>query len=142
MQVFSWHKAFREGSEEVEDEQYTSFPSTSYTTDNVAKVNVVMDCNWCVRLISNEVELQKSITHEIVMTDLEMWKVYAKLVPKVLMTNKQKENCIDFSWDFGLGEKWALFILDWVITGYETRVSKYNLEMKKQISEWHTTEPP
>ena len=41
-QVFRWHKAFREGREDVEDEQRIERPSASHTSDNVAKVKVVL----------------------------------------------------------------------------------------------------
>ena len=36
-QVFRWHKAFREGREDVEDEQHIGRPTKSHTSDNVAK---------------------------------------------------------------------------------------------------------
>jgi len=64
-QVFRWHKAFREGTEEVEDEQRLGRPSTSHTLDNVAKVKAVLDSDRClsVRLISDQVGLPKSIVH-------------------------------------------------------------------------------
>jgi len=42
-QVFRWHKSFREGREDVEDEQRIGRPSTSYTSDNAAKVKAVLD---------------------------------------------------------------------------------------------------
>jgi AAA+ superfamily predicted ATPase len=42
-QVFKWHKAFREGREDVEDEQHLGHPSTSHTSDNVAKMKAVLD---------------------------------------------------------------------------------------------------
>ena len=42
-QVFRWHKAFREGREDVKDEQRIRRPSTSHTLDNVAKAKAVLD---------------------------------------------------------------------------------------------------
>ena len=42
-QVFRWHKVFREGREDVEDEERVGRPSTSHTSDNVAKVKAVLD---------------------------------------------------------------------------------------------------
>jgi hypothetical protein len=42
-QVFRWHKALREGREDVEDEQRVGHPLTSHTSDNVAKMKAVLD---------------------------------------------------------------------------------------------------
>jgi hypothetical protein len=42
-QVFRCHKAFREGREYVKDEKHTGSPSTSHTSDNVARVKAVGD---------------------------------------------------------------------------------------------------
>jgi len=44
-----------------------------------------------VRLIADQVGLPKFIVHDIFTTELQMRKVCAKLVPKVL-TDEQKEN--------------------------------------------------
>ena len=90
-QVFRWHKAFREGREDVEDEQHIGRPSMSHTLDNVAKVKVVLDSDrrLSVRLITDQVGLPKSIVHEIVTTEWQMRKVWANLVPKV-STNRRK----------------------------------------------------
>jgi len=41
-QVFRWHKAFREGREDVEDKQRIGRPSTPDTSDNVAMVKAVL----------------------------------------------------------------------------------------------------
>jgi hypothetical protein len=73
-------------------------PLTSHTSDNVAKVKAVLDSDrrLSVRLIADQVGLPKSIVHEIVTTELEMRKVCAKLVPKVL-TDEQKETRVSIS---------------------------------------------
>jgi hypothetical protein len=42
-QVFRWQKPFREGREDVEVGKRIQRPSTSHTSDNVAKVKVVLD---------------------------------------------------------------------------------------------------
>jgi len=96
--VFRWHKAFRQGRESVEDEQRIGHPSTSHTSDNVAKVIAALDSNrrLSVRLIAYQVGLPKYIVHEIVTAELQMRKVYAKLVPKVL-TDEHKENRVSIS---------------------------------------------
>ena len=56
-------------------------------------VKAVLDSDrrLSVRLIADQVGLPKFIVHEIIMTELQMREVCAKLVPKVL-TDEQKEN--------------------------------------------------
>jgi hypothetical protein len=64
----------------------------------VAKVKAVLDSDrrQSVRLITHQVGLPKSIVHEIVTTELQIRKICAKLVPKVL-TDEQKENRVSIS---------------------------------------------
>ena len=122
-QVYRWHKAFREGREDVEDEQCIGRPSTSHTSDNVAEVKAVLDSDRClsVRLLADLVELPKSIVREIVTTELQMRKVCAKLVPKVL-TDEQKENPVSISRELLDRVRGNPDFLEQVITGDETWV--------------------
>jgi len=119
-QVFWWHKAFREGRE---DEQRIGRPSTSHTSDNVANVQAVLDSDrrLSVRFIADQVGLPKSIVHEIVMTGLQMRKVCAKLVPKVLI-DEQKENRVSISRELLDRVRGNPDFLEQVITGDETWV--------------------
>ena len=127
----------------VEDEQCIGRPSISHTSDNVAKVKAVLDSDrsLSVRLIADQVGLPKSIVHEIITTELQMRKVCAKLVPKVL-TNEQKESRVSIS--RGLLDRVTgdTEFLEQVITGDETWVFEYDPERKRRSSEWHTTESP
>jgi len=47
-QVFTWHKAFKDGRESAEDKQRAGRPSASRTENNVARVKSVLD--WDRRL--------------------------------------------------------------------------------------------
>jgi hypothetical protein len=90
-QVLRWHKAFKDGRESVEDEQCAGHLSTSRTENNVARVNennvarvkavLDRDQHLSVRLIAEEVGLPKMDIHRIIMEDLHMRKICAKLVP-------------------------------------------------------------
>ena len=135
-QVFKWHKVFSEGREDVKDEQRIGRPSTSHTSDNVAKVKAVLDSDQrvSVRLIADQVGLPKSIVHEIVTTKLQMWKVCTKLVPKVL-TDEQKENRVSISRELLDHVRGDPDFLEQVITGDERWVSEYDPETKRQSSE-------
>ena len=99
------------------------------------------DRRLSVRLIADQVGLSKSIVHEIVTTELQLWKFCAKLVPKVL-TDEQKENRVLISCELLDHVRSNPDFLEQVITGDETWVFEYDPESKRQSSEWHTTESP
>ena len=142
-QVFRWHKAFSEGREDVNDEQCIGRPSTFHTSNNVAKLKAVLDSDrrLSVRSIADQVGLPKSIAHEIVTTELQIQKVCAKLVPKVL-SDKQKENRVSISRELLDRVRGDPDFLEQVITGDETWVFEYDPETKRHSSEWHTTKSP
>ncbi|KAJ8948152.1 hypothetical protein NQ318_009240 [Aromia moschata] len=83
--AFAWHKAFAEGREDVNDENRAGGPSTSSSDDNVKRVRDLLntDRRLSVRLISDTLDITKTIVHEIVSKSLGMRKVCTKLVPKI-----------------------------------------------------------
>ncbi|KAJ8957736.1 hypothetical protein NQ318_017634 [Aromia moschata] len=89
-QIFRWHKAKTqpsakaEGWEDVNDENRAGRPSISSSDDNVNRVRDLLntDRRLSVRLISETLDITKTIVHEIVSGSLGMRKVCAKLVPK------------------------------------------------------------
>ncbi|KAJ8942388.1 hypothetical protein NQ318_016636 [Aromia moschata] len=95
-QMLRWHKAFAEGREDVNDENRAGRPSTSSFDDNVKRMRDLLntDRRLSVRLISETLDIKKSIVHEIVSESLGMRKVCAKLVPKVL-TDDQKARRVE-----------------------------------------------
>ncbi|KAJ8958018.1 hypothetical protein NQ318_002022 [Aromia moschata] len=90
-QIFRWQKAFAENQEDVNDENRAGRPSTSSSDDNVKCVRDLLntDRRLSVRLISEKLDITKTIVHEIVSESLGMRKACAKLMPKVL-TDDQK----------------------------------------------------
>ncbi|KAJ8937392.1 hypothetical protein NQ318_015472 [Aromia moschata] len=75
-QIFRWHKAFAEGREDVNDENRAGRPSTSSFDDNVKRVRDLLntDRRLSVRLISETLDITKTIVHEIVSECLGMRK--------------------------------------------------------------------
>jgi len=60
--VFKWHKAFKEGQENVEDDPHSGRPISSTNDQNVEVVRAVMakDCLMSVRMIEEETGLDKT----------------------------------------------------------------------------------
>ncbi|XP_039610931.1 protein GVQW3-like [Polypterus senegalus] len=90
--VFEWHKRFSEGRENVEDNERPGRPSTSRTEENVEKIRQMVrkDRRLSVRMIAETINIDKDTAWKILREDLNMKKVYAKLVPRVL-TPERKE---------------------------------------------------
>ncbi|KAJ8954780.1 hypothetical protein NQ318_014890 [Aromia moschata] len=78
-QIFWWHKAFAEGREGVSDENRAGWLSTSSSDANVKRVRDLLnsDRRLSVRLISETLDITKTIVHEIVSEALGMRKVCA-----------------------------------------------------------------
>ncbi|XP_035217258.1 protein GVQW3-like [Stegodyphus dumicola] len=90
--VFLWHKRFKGGCGNVEDNECSGRPSSSRTDQNVERVRKLLnnDRRLSDRLIADELALSQSTVWRIVMENLMMRKVCAKLVPKVLSMEQKK----------------------------------------------------
>jgi len=91
--VFKWHKAFKEGRENVEDDPRSGRPISSTNYQNVEVVRAVMakDRRLSVKMIAEETGLDKNAVHTILTDNLHMRKIWAKLVPNNLSV-EQKAN--------------------------------------------------
>ncbi|GFW86899.1 uncharacterized protein TNCV_2810541 [Trichonephila clavipes] len=84
---------FREGWESMEDEPRAGHPSTSRTAENEQRVRHLLNTyrRLSVRMIAEQLGMDKMVVHKIIRENLGMRKICAKLVPKVL-TVVQKQN--------------------------------------------------
>lgn len=83
-QVFRWHKMFSEGRTNVEDEDRSGRPSTSRTDVNLARVRELVrsDRRLSVKMIAEELNINRETVRLIITEDLGMRKICAKMVPK------------------------------------------------------------
>jgi len=74
--VFKWHKAFKGGQKNVEDDPHSGRPSSSTNDQNVEVVQAVMakDRRLSVRMITEETGLNKNAVHRILTEHLHMQK--------------------------------------------------------------------
>lgn len=93
-QVFRWFKAFSEGIELIEDEPRSRRPSTSKNDENIIRFRdlVRSDRRLTVRMIREQLGLSHTIVHQILTIDLEMRKICAKMVPKIVTQPFQLTN--------------------------------------------------
>ena len=80
--IFEWHKRFREGREDVEDDPKSGRPTTSRTNENVERVRekVRSDRRLTVRMIADELSMNSE----------RVWRIIV-MVPR-LLNDGQKEN--------------------------------------------------
>jgi hypothetical protein len=59
--VYEWHKRFREGREDVHDDESTVRPLTSTTDDNAEKIREIVrqDRRMSIRLIAEQLKIDK-----------------------------------------------------------------------------------
>jgi hypothetical protein len=90
--VFEWHRRFKEGREDVQDDPGSGQPITHRTDANVDRVRTLVrsDRGLGVRLIAEELNMNKETVRQILTEDLGMRKVSAKMVPQIL-TDDQKQ---------------------------------------------------
>ena len=90
--LLEWHRRFKEGREEVEDDHRSGGPSTSRTDENVERVRqkVLIGRRLTVRMIADELGINSERVWRIITEDLGMRKICAKMVPR-LLNEEQKE---------------------------------------------------
>ena len=131
--AFEWHKRFKEGQEEFEDDPRSGRPSTSRTANNIERVKqmVRVDRQLTVRMIAEELSFNKDTVWGIITENIEMRKVCAKMVPK-LLSEDQKERRVTVCEDIIERRKGDPDLLRRVITGDESWIFEYDTETKQQ----------
>ena len=90
--VYKWFEQFCNCCESVEDEERSGRPSTSKTQENVETVSEMIWSNRRLTIseISEDLNISYDSVQNILTTDLNMRRVSAKFVPRVLAV-KQKQ---------------------------------------------------
>ncbi|UYV69314.1 hypothetical protein LAZ67_6003231 [Cordylochernes scorpioides] len=138
-----WHKAFKEGREEVADEPRSGRPTTARTDEDVDRVLEVLrtDRRLSIQQIADTLHMSTFVVHVIVTEDLQMRKVCAKLVPKVLTQDQKELNVLRCQELLDLIQNEPDF-LNSVVTGDESWMFEYDPESKRQSCAWHTKSSP
>jgi hypothetical protein len=90
-QAFHWHNLFSEDRTLVEEEQRSGRPSAPRTGDNTARVRelVRIDRRLTVRMIADEVNMNRETVRLILTEKLGMRKMCAKMGPRNLTQQQQ-----------------------------------------------------
>ncbi|XP_026819544.1 protein GVQW3-like [Rhopalosiphum maidis] len=141
--VFEWFKRFKEGRTTVKSDEREGRPSTSRNEEMIQKIRTAIRGNRRLTImeLSNEFQISFGSVQTILTTDLDMRRVAAKFVPK-LLSGEQKENRKQIATDLLECSKSDDFFLKSIITGDETWVYGYDPETKVQSSQWKTPDSP
>ena len=98
--VFEWHRRFKEGREDVQDDPRSGKPKTQRRDANVDRVRnlVRSDRRLGVRVITEELNMNRETVRQIVKEDLGMRTISAQTVPRIL-THDQKQRRLHISSD-------------------------------------------
>jgi hypothetical protein len=83
LSVFDRHRRYKEGQEDVQDDPRSGQPKTQRTDANVDRVRtlVLSDRRLGVRVIAEELNINRETVRHTVKKDLGMIKISAKMVP-------------------------------------------------------------
>jgi transposase len=87
--VFKWVQRYREGRKHSTDNKRLGRLSTLRSYENIECILSCCDCQMTVQMIADELLNGETSVYSILMEDLEMTKICAKIVPK-LFTHEQK----------------------------------------------------
>ncbi|XP_011054411.1 PREDICTED: uncharacterized protein LOC105146071 [Acromyrmex echinatior] len=138
--VYEWHERFRSGRESVEDNERSGRPSTSKTDENINKVREMLANNrkLTIRELAEDLNIAYGSVQDIVVNDLGLRRVAAKLVPKELNFMQKRDRVDIAKYMISKTESDPTFI----ITGDETWVYEYDTQSKHQASEWRAPNEP
>ncbi|XP_069409926.1 protein GVQW3 isoform X1 [Ovis canadensis] len=98
--VFDWHKRFKKGREDIRDDARSGRPVTHRTDENIKKVKDLVCSNrqLTVRMMAEELNLDKETVRLILKENLNMRKVSAKVISGILK-DEPKPRKLDFCSD-------------------------------------------
>ncbi|XP_026814323.1 protein GVQW3-like [Rhopalosiphum maidis] len=141
--TFEWHKRFIEGREDINDDSRAGRPSTSRNVEMVAKVQTIIrsDRRMTIKELSSECNISIGSCQTILTEDLGMRRVCAKMVPK-LLSQDQKNHRIEVCQSLKERIQNDPGFIKNVITGDETWIYGYDIETKRQSSQWKSVTSP
>ena len=125
--LFEWHRRFKKGRENVEDDHRSGSSSTSRTDEKVERVRqkVRSDRRLTVRMIADELGMNSERVWWIITEDLGMRKTCPKMVPR-LLNGGQKERRVQVCQDIWEQLETEPNLLKRVDTGDESWIFEYD----------------
>ena len=141
--VFEWHKWFVDGQLSVEDDAKPERPCSIKTDVNIKKVRelVCTDRRLTIRMMADQLGIDKELVRSILVDNLGMRKVCAKMVPR-LLSEDQKTHQLHVCQDILQQLQTDATLLEKVITGDKLWIFEYDSETKCQSCQWKSPGSP
>jgi transposase len=141
--VFEWFKRCKDGREDLQDYPRSRRPSTSRNAGTIANVReiVTRDRPLTLRIMSDELNINKEMIRHILHEDLRKRKIFAKFVPHSL-TEEQKQRRLTSCQDFIQTCQDNSSLLDCIVTRYESWIFHYDPETKRISMLWTSKSSP
>jgi len=100
LKTFEWYSHFKNGRRSFEDDPRPGRLSTSHTEETVARLQEIIhaDRRLTIREVAEDVGIAFGMCQKILTEDLQMRRVSAKFVPR-LLTAEQKDDCMSICTD-------------------------------------------
>jgi len=140
---FEWHACFKRARTSLKDDERSGRPSTSSTPKNVETIRwfVHEDRRRTIKDITTVVNVSYGTVQTILMCDLNMHRVAAKFIPR-LLTPEQKGHHVAICQELRPRAVDDPSFMSRVITGDESWVYGYDPETKQQSSQWKSPGSP
>ena len=141
--VFEWHKRFVDGRLSVEDDAKPGRPCSVKTDVNIEKVRELVrtDRRLTIRMMADQLGIDKELVRSILVDNLGMRKVCAKMVPR-LLSEDQKTRRLHVCQDILQQLQTDATLLEKVITGDKSWIFEYDPETKRQSCQWKSPGSP
>jgi len=131
MQYFEWYSRFKTGRTSIDEDPRSGRPSTSTDDLHIDAVRdlIIQNCRLSIREIAEDVGISFGSFQAILTEKLNMHRVAAKFVPRVL-TEDQKATRVNISQELLDHINVDENFLKTIVTGDETWVYGYDVETK------------
>ena len=135
--VFEWHKRFKEGRESVRDDERCGRGKEVRTPELIGQIKNIMvkDCRVSIEIISAQLDISVGTVYTIIREELKMRKICAKFVPRALREDQKERRCQNSREMVELINSDPA-VLDALVTCDESWIYCYDLETKRQSSQW------
>jgi len=140
-QVHDWFQQFKDGREDVFDQERSGRPRTGRSDKNVEKVRqaIVRCSKVSLKTLEEDLAMSGATIYRILTENLGYRKLCARFVPHKL-TDDQKANRIQHSKDLISTHRRDPNFIKTIVTGDETWCFQYDPETKRQSAEWKLPE--